>query len=217
MSPSAIRLWQLISPTLPIGTYSYSQGLERAVAHGWITDAAAAQTWIADLLAHALGHVDLPILSRLQTSLARHDSVAFYDWDKTLLAYRETRELRDQERAVGAALSRLLSELDIATPQDSLTYVGAYAVAANAWEIDPSDACRGYAWAWCENLVAAAIKLVPLGHSAGQRILLSLGNEIEDVVASAQRLDDLNIGSSAYGLAIASAQHETQYCRLFRS
>ena len=217
MTTSATRLWQLISPTLPIGTYSYSQGLESAVANGWLTDEATVQRWIADLLTHTLGHVDIPLLARLHASLVQHDQAAFTHWDTMLIACRETKELRDEERAVGAALTRLLAELDIATHKGPLTYVGAFAVAADAWEIDQAEAARGYAWAWCENQVAAAIKLVPLGHSAGQRVLLKLSDVIDNVARAALDLDDVDIGLSAHGLAIASAQHETQYSRLFRS
>lgn len=217
MSADAIRLWQLISPTLPIGTYSFSQGVESAVANGWITDEATAQRWITDLLAHTLGHVDIPVLARLHSSLALRDWPAFTHWDAMLIACRETKELRDEERAVGAALTRLLTELEVSTAACPQTYAGAFVVAGNAWGIDQVDACHGYAWAWCENLVAAAIKLVPLGHSAGQRILLKLGTKIPTVVQSAMNLDDGEIGLSAHGLAIASAQHEIQYSRLFRS
>jgi urease accessory protein len=102
-------------------------------------------------------------------------------------------------------------------PERRLPFASAFAVAAVAWSIPADDACAGYAWAWCEAQVAAAVKLVPLGHTAGQRTLLALGAEIPAVVEIAAACRDDDIGVSLPGLAIASALHETQYTRLFRS
>ena len=78
-------------------------------------------------------------------------------------------------------------------------------------------ALTAYVWSWLENQVLAAIKLVPLGQVAGQRLLLALGARIPRVVAIAMTLDDADLSTFAPGLCLASARHETQYSRLFRS
>ena len=118
---------------------------------------------------------------------------------------------------MGSALAQLLSNVGAEVPERRLPFASAFAVAAVDWSIAPEDACAGYAWAWCEAQVAAAVKLVPLGHTAGQRMLLALGLEIPAAIASATACQDDEIGASLPGLAIASALHETQYTRLFRS
>lgn len=215
---SELRLWQLISPSLPVGAYSYSQGLETAVDSGWVTDAASCCTWIDDLLSEVLSAVDLPLLARLHQCRSERDDGGFDRWNQRLIATRDTQELREQERAVGSALARLLRQLDVEIPTtEPLSHLAAFAAASVAWEIDVCAACRGFAWSWCEAQVAAAVRLVPLGHSAGQRILFQLGTRIDPAVERALALADDAIGASAPGLAIASCQHETQYSRLFRS
>jgi len=98
-----------------------------------------------------------------------------------------------------------------------VTYATAFSLAAFNWQVSRSDCCTGYVWAWCENQVNAAIKLVPLGQTAGQRMVSSLINEIPDLIETGMLLDDDEIGSTAVGLGIASANHESQYSRLFRS
>ena len=213
-----LRLWQLISPTLPIGSYSYSRGLEWVVNAGWVADETTAAQWIGDGMNHLLVPMDLALLGRLYQSRQSGRANDFKHWNSLLIAMRETDESRSEERTVGAALARLLGQLNLETPlADNLSFVGAFAVASVAWGIELPQACAGYAWSWCENQVAAAIKLVPIGHSAGQRILNGLGSEIDTAVVRALALEDDEIGFSAPGLAIASSLHETQYSRLFRS
>ena len=212
------RLWQLISPTLPVGSFSYSQGLEWVVNAGWITDEASAAEWIGDGLTHLLVPVDLALLCRLYRSRHARSDGDFNHWNQLLIAMRGTEESRNEERTVGAALARLLGHLEVGLPAtNDLSYVGAFAAAAVAWGIELRQACAGYAWAWCENQVAAAIKLVPRGHSDGQRILSVLVAEIDGAAARAMTLPNEEIGLSTPGLEIARSLHETQYSRLFRS
>ena len=210
-------LWRLISPLLPVGAFHHSQGLEPAVAGRWVHDEATARDWIEGLLGHAVAHVDLPILARVRRAWSERRVAEVERWDAVCRACRETRELRDEERNMGAALMRLLRELDEPAPARRLGFVAAFGVAAANARLPERDTAAGYAWAWCENQAAAAVRLVPLGQSAGQRILRHLGGRIEAVVESALGLADEDIGRSAPGLAIASALHETQYTRLFRS
>lgn len=217
MSTSYARLWQLISPTLPVGGFSYSQGLEQAVETGDVTDAASAADWIGGVLRHALAATDLPILARIHSAWLDGRTAAVLRWNDRLLAMRETAELRFEDRAMGNALARLLPTLGLAVPKHELSFAGAFAIATAQCEVDQVEAMSGYAWTWAELQVAAAVKLVPLGHSAGQKLLWDLGAELERVVAAAQAHDDAAIGLSLPGFALMSARHETQYTRLFRS
>src|SRR5690606_3111372 len=134
-----------------------------------------------------------------------------------LLAMRDTAELRFADRSMGDALARLLAGLGVRIPEGPWPFAGAFAFAAAAWGVPGGAAALGDAWSWCESQVAAAIKLVPLGHTAGQRVMLGRAAAIRAAVALALSLDDGEIGFGMPGLAIASARHETQYTRLFRS
>ncbi len=217
MSPSVVRLWQLISPTLPVGAYSYSQALEYVIHRNVVVDEAGVRQWIDDLLQHGLARLDLPILLRVHSAWSGGDANGVRRWSRELEARRETAELRFEDLAMGGALTQLLASLDEPVPERQLPFAAAFAVAAVDWSIPADDACAGYAWAWCEAQVAAAVKLVPLGHTAGQRILRDVGAGIAAAVSTAAALDDDAIGLGLPGLAIASALHETQYTRLFRS
>jgi urease accessory protein len=217
MSANVVRLWQLISPTLPIGAYSYSQALEYVIHAGHVADEAAVRRWTGDLLHHGLAYLDLPILARVHRAWSTGDVIAVRRWSRELEAMRETAELRFEDLSMGSALTQLLANLGEAVPERRLPFASAFAIACVNWSVPADDACAGYAWAWCEAQVAAAVKLVPLGHTAGQRVLLALGGEIEAAVASAATRTDAQIGLGLPGLAIASALHETQYTRLFRS
>lgn len=212
-----MRLWQLISPLLPVGAYHHSQGLEQAVAAGLVTDEGTAETWIGGLLDHALANLDLPVVARARHAWHCGDVAALQRWDALCLACRETSELRAEDRNMGAALTRLLRELGERTPPLRLGFAAAFGVAAANASLPKRDTLAGFAWAWCENQVTAAVKLVPLGHSVGQRMLKRLGGALDEVVGRAEEVADGDIGRAASGLAIASARHESQHTRLFRS
>jgi urease accessory protein len=217
MSISDTRLWQLISPALPVGGFGYSQGLEQAVEWGLVRNEQSAASWIGGILRHGIASTDLPLLKRIHAAWsigAQSTAVALSD---RLLAMRETNELRFEDRAMGQALARLMPTLGLEVPEATLSFAGAFAIATAQCGIGAREAMAGYAWAWAELQVAAAVKLVPLGHSAGQRLLWELGACLDDVVAAAAGLDEDRIGMSLPGVAIASARHETQYTRLFRS
>jgi len=217
MNASTLKLWQLISPALPVGAYSYSQALEYVHHAGVIRDEASLLTWLRDVLMHGIARLDLPVLWRVHRAWHEHDAVTVLRLSQELTARRETAELRFEDLAMGGALAQLLASLGEPLPARRLPFASAFAVACVNWSIPVEDACFGYAWAWCEAQVAAAVKLVPLGHTAGQRLLLALGREIPTAVATAAACGDDEIGLSLPGLAIASAMHETQYTRLFRS
>lgn len=221
-NPAPLRLWQLISPALPVGAYSYSQGLETVVEAGWVRGEQQALAWISGQLRHMLGALDLPVLLRMHQAWLNDDIESVRYWNRWLLAAREAAELRAEDGQMGASLRRLLPELGVdrarAWPEtETCGFALMFALAAAEWGISAEDAARGYAWAWCENQVAGAVKLIPLGQTAGQRTLLALAGEIPGIVARAASLDDDAIGQVAPAFAIACALHETQYTRLFRS
>ena len=205
------RLLQLASPTLPVGAYSYSGGLEAAVEAGVVKDAASAQQWIGDVLEFAVGRMEAPVLLRMMAGEIR-------SWNELFLASRETAELRAETLQMGYSLNRLLPELGLSALElEEISFPAAFAHAASAWKIDPNDALTAYLWSWTENQVMAAIKAVPLGQTDGQRILLALGSQIRQIVAEASSINYENLGNFAPGLAMLSSRHEAQYSRLFRS
>ena len=217
-----LRLLQLASPTLPIGGFTYSQGLEWAVEAGWVEDVQGLSDWLDGLIEDGLALLDLPILVRLRAACDRQDTGALSAWGQRLLAARETEELRTEERQRARALIILLQDLGLEEAsrwREVLRHCQAapFALATVRWGIPTRDTLLGYAWSWLENQVAAAVKLVPLGQTDGQRVQLSLAERLPAVVERAIRLDDDAIGAGAPALAIASARHETQYTRLFRS
>ncbi len=215
------RLWQLISPTLPIGAYTCSQGLEYAAEAGWVTDERAAREWILGIATEVLPRLDLPLLARMHRAWKGGECETAMAWNDRLLASRESRELLQEDLNLGQALLRLLPELEIPVPgklrQRPTAYATAFALAAAHASVALRPALSGYVWAWGENQVAAAIKLVPLGQSAGQRILLQLGRTLDGLVERALDCPVADLGMTAPGLGIASARHETQHTRLFRS
>lgn len=218
-----LRLLQLASPQLPVGAFAWSTGLEGAVEAGWIADHTDLADWLAGVLAGPYAHQELPVLARLHAAWTAGDEPAVVRWNAWLAATRETAELRAEDRALGRALARLLATLDLpeATPwagEASRTcFATLYALAAARWGVPAPAALQALAWAWVENQVIAATRLMPLGQSSAQRLLAGLMPAIDAAVAQALSLDDDALGCSAPGLALASCRHETQYTRLFRS
>lgn len=222
------RLLQLASPTLPVGAYSYSQGLESAVETGVVHDAASAQNWIADVLELSMASMEAPVLLRLIRAWAQADFAAVEYWNALFLASRETAELRAETVQMGYSLTRLLNELGESGEAvassfaqlhgiDEPAFPTAYACAAAHWRIESSPALIAYLWSWSENQVMAALKAVPLGQTDGQRSLLALGARLDTIAQTAAARTDNELGNFAPGLAMFSSRHETQYSRLFRS
>jgi urease accessory protein len=215
---SLVRLLQLASPALPVGAYSYSQGLEAAIEAGIVCDAADAEHWIAGVLEHALAPMEAPVFLRFCAAWRAGDAAAAARWNEIFLASRETAELRAETAQMGHSLARLLPEIGLgAVPLAEPSFPAAFAFAVAAWNIDPHEALVAYLWSWAENQVMAALKAVPLGQTEGQRLLVSLGGRLGEIALGAAKVDDESLGNFAPGLAILSARHETQYSRLFRS
>lgn len=219
---SELRLYQLISPSLPIGSFTYSQGLEWAIEAQWITDAPSLTHWLTSILTDSVVTLELPVLLRLLNAFKQSDEASVVRWTQWLIACRETAELRKEERQRGAALAKLLPNLGISMPDNLAIHIAksqltGFALAAHQWKIDAQKLCYGYCWSWLENIVLAGVKLIPLGQTDGQKIMFELAEKIPSAVEKAITLKDFDIHSSTPALAIASSRHETQYTRLFRS
>lgn len=217
-------LLQLASPALPIGAFSYSQGLEAAVETGQVHDVASAHGWIEqglDLVARG----DAVLLLRQCQAWADGDITRVTELNHTLLALRESAELRLETEQMGGSLARLARELEwgSATQREHLAtlrpiaLVTAYAYAATALAVAPANCLTAWLFSWVENQVAAAIKAVPLGQLGGQRILHGLRAQVAAVAERALAMADADICTFAPMLAVLSSRHETQYSRLFRS
>lgn len=217
-----LRLFQLISPSLPTGAFSYSQGLEWAVDCGWVKDRETLSDWLSSLLYNSLRELEIPVLKRLYDAVCNHDQTAFVEWRDFLVASRETRELRLEEFNRGRAMAVILAGMDPDLSEDWLAVarpcqVAGFAYAAAVWGIGCRESLLGYTWSWLENIVMAAIKLVPLGQTAGQVVLTGIAEHCSAVVDYGMHCSDEAIGGGCPALAIASSLHETQYTRLFRS
>jgi urease accessory protein len=220
-----VRLLQLASPALPIGAYSYSQGLESAAARGRVSDAASACAWIGDMLELVVAPGEAAMLWRILQAAGRGDASAMIEWNDTFRASRETAELRAETEQMGGSLVRLITDLGlhddaaraVARDMAPVTLPTAFALAARAFGVASEAALTAYVWSWLENQVLAAVKTIPLGQVAGQRLLLELGSRLPEALALARSIPDEDVSTFAPGLAIASSLHETQYSRLFRS
>jgi urease accessory protein len=228
---------------LPIGGYSHSHGLEAAIESKIVGDEASLLRWIRDLLEFSVGSFEAPCLLELSEAWADHDVDVVRRLNEEFLATRETAELRAASVQLGYSMRVLLAQLP-EFPARSLQALQsieepalpcAWSAAAAAWAIPAGDSLLAYLWSWAENQVLVAVKTLPLGQSAGQRVLQAVGSSMGSVTAAAavrcadgaDRADGAGRADSAGGasgrsnfapaLAILSSQHETQYSRLFRS
>jgi urease accessory protein len=225
MSYSLARLLQLASPALPVGAYSYSQGLEWAAEAGTVHDEASVAVWIEDLLREGVGQFEAPLLAQAIAAAAREEWAELHRLNAVFLASRESSELRNETLQMGHSLRVLLDVLPNVPPAclaavhaiEAPSFVTVWGAIAAAWKIPAHEAVTAYLWAWAENQVMAAVKIVPLGQAAGQRLLLRLGDSVTLVAEAALQLDEMAWSNFAPGFAIASCRHELQYTRLFRS
>jgi urease accessory protein len=217
----------LASPALPIGSFSYSHGLETAVECGLIRNEADADTWIADGLTEIVGRCDAPIVAfihrayRTDHSQPAPSEITY--WNSWFLASRESLELRRETEQMGWSLLRLANELNwvgsetIVNQLDPVAFPTVFAVTAAALNLSETTTLTAFCFSWLETQVTAAMKLVPLGQAAGHGILTRCRAKIPAVVASASNTTPMQISSFAPMLSILSARHENQYTRLFRS
>jgi urease accessory protein len=226
-SLALVRLLQLASPALPVGAYTYSQGLEQAADTGVVRDEAGARRWIGDGLTFVVARWEAPLVASLHRAWSAGDDATVGRLDLEFVASRETSELRAETLQMGHSLRRVLRELPAFASLerwpgrlDALAepaFPTAWSAAAAAWEVAERDAVVAYLWSWLENQAMAAIKCVPLGQSAGQRLLADLGARLPALAEEACGLHEPAFANFAPGAAITCAAHETQYSRLFRS
>jgi urease accessory protein len=220
-----LRLLQLASPALPVGAFAYSQGLEAAIHAGLVHDEPSATAWILGLLRETLAYQELPIFARVYRAATAGQPEVVRQWNDVLFAMRASAELQMEDRHLGLALARILQTLDIpspfpaATPHWPPTFTALFAVASahRPGAAELASAMHAFAFAWAEAQASAAVRLVPLGQSAGVRLLAQAAPVIAAAVDVGLELDDDALGASAPTQAILSAAHETQYSRLFRS
>ena len=220
-----LHLLQLASPSLPVGAYSYSQGLETAMDRGLVHDERSARLWIGDMLEEVVARFEAQVTWRLIHAFTAHDNEAITYWTDYFIASRDSAEFRAETIQMGYSLSKLVAEL---VPDDKplLTLLGqtteipfptALAAATVALQIPAEQALLGTLFSWTENQVIACVKSVPLGQVAGQRLLLSLAPAIEAAAITARMLADDELSNWSPGLSLLSMQHEVQYSRLYRS
>ena len=226
-----LQLIWLASPALPIGGFSYSEGMESAIDAQSVTDEESAARWLLDQLQLALARSDLAIAAQAIQAWRDEDLARIEELDAWVLQTRESSEMRQQTEQMGRSLMEWMkivrpALLDDIWPQPVegapptrpfLTYPVAFALAASVTAAPVRDCLLALAFGWAENMVQATLKSVPLGQSAGQRILGRLALEIPAAVDTALSLQDADRQAFSPMLAILSARHETQYSRLFRS
>ncbi len=224
LDASLMQLMWLASPALPIGGFSYSEVLEAAVDSGHASTEALAAAWLQDQLHLSLARSDLPVIAQAIAAWRAQDHASIARLNAWVLQTRESHELRAQAEQMGRSLLEWLRNHTTATPDDIAllaamdpSYPMAFALAASGTGAPVRACLLAYAFGWAENLTQAAIKSVPLGQSAGQRILSALTAQIPATVEHALALLPGQEQAFSPMLAILSAQHEVQYSRLFRS
>nr|WP_315493668.1 urease accessory UreF family protein [uncultured Rhodoferax sp.] len=224
LDSSLMQLMWLASPALPIGGFSYSECLEAAVDTARAATESEASGWLVDQLQLTLARSDLPAVAQGIAAWRVGDMARVAQLNAWVLQTRESAELRAQTEQMGKSLLEWLKNHTTATPaqiavlaRQEPTYPIAYALAASATQAPVRECLLAYAFGWAENMTQAAIKSVPLGQSAGQRILSALTAQIPAAVDHALAVTDESRQAFAPMLAILSSQHEVQYSRLFRS
>jgi urease accessory protein len=217
-----MRLLQLASSALPVGAYSYSEGLEYLVDSGKVNNSDRLQHWLTQELHYGSIRMEAAILVRAYQAIACQDIDTLWYWNDWLSATRETEELRHQSWQMGQSLVRLMQNLqpslDLSLEKDkNYNFAIAFAIAAERWQIDLETTAIGYLYSWASNLIGAGVKLIPLGQTAGQQMLLDLQPHIADTAREAMHLADDELEACTWGLSLASMAHEIQYARLFRS
>jgi urease accessory protein len=222
-SQQLLRLLQLASPLLPVGGYSYSEGLESLISQVKIDDQSTLQTWLDQELQAGAIRLETAIMDRAYLASSPFNRERLNHWNNWLTAARETEELRLQSWQMGGSLIKLALEL---TPgiQDSIQsiehpchYAIAFGITAQSWQIDRRPAILAYIHSWVANQIGVGVKLIPLGQTAGQKILWQLQESIDLLSQTLLVLDDEDLYVCSWGSSLASMQHETLYSRLFRS
>lgn len=222
-STSLLYLLQLASPALPVGAYSYSEGIETLVDRQIITDSKGLKHWLERELELGAIRVEVAIALRAYRATQNNDLSLLLYWNSWLSAARETEELRNQSWQMGSALSRLIAKICpeteplLSTIGNSCNYAVAFGIAAAGFALDERSLLLGYLHSWAINLVGVGVKLIPLGQTQGQQLTIDLQRAIVAATQEIITLEDGDLSSWGWGLSLASMAHETLYSRLFRS
>lgn len=225
-SSTLLSLIRLASPSLPVGGFSYSEGLEAAVDAGRVHDEASAGDWLLQQLELVHARADAPAVVRAARAWRSTDATAAAAVNAWVLATRESHELRRQTEQMGRSLAEWLKNSEhagdpriatLAALAPAPSWPVAFGLAALLAGADDEALLLAHGFGWCENMVQAAMKAVPLGQAAAQRMLSRLAAALPATVAQALARADGQAQAFAPMLAILSARHETQYSRLFRS
>ncbi|NEO66295.1 MAG: urease accessory protein UreF [Moorea sp. SIO4G2] len=238
---SLLNLLQLASPVLPVGAYGYSEGLETLVDIGVIHNQTTLHQWLEHQLCYGAIRLEAYVMVRAYESYGKGDLDGLNYWNAWVSAAKETSELRSQSWQMGNSLMRLLldlhppsetivettdvtSEQNVICLQDVASAVGkpcnyaiAFGIGAAHWQIDITATVLGYLHSWASNVIGAGVKLIPLGQTVGQQLLLALNHRLTLTTEDVLTLADEKLSSCGWGLALASMAHQTQYTRLFRS
>lgn len=222
-----LRLLHLASPGLPVGAYSYSQGLESAIDLGLVHDEGSALAWIGDVLELSVARLEAPVFCRLYAAWNDGDTSAVTQWSSWFIASRDSAEMRAETVQMGYSLARLLRDLFPADPRTrhlpetvseaALPYPAAMAAACVILATPLAASLHACLFSWAENQVLASLKAVPLGQAAGQRMLFALEPAILAAAQTALALEDDELSNWTPGLSLMSMRHETQHSRIFRS
>ena len=226
-TPALLQLIWLASPALPVGGFSYSEGLEAAIDHGLVHDEASCTRWLTDQLLLTQARGDMAAIAQAVPAWQAMDTQRLQQLNTWVLATRESSEMRLQTLQMGRSMLEWLRSLQDHSPASPPalqclaalppTYPLSYALALACTQAPLEQALQAYAFGWAENMTQAALKAVPLGQSSGQRMLATLARTIPDAVQTARSLADETRQAFSPMLAILSSRHETQYSRLFRS
>jgi urease accessory protein len=215
----------------PVGAYSYSEGIESLVETGTINSESSLRNWLQDSLQFGAIRVEAAVAVRAFRAAIIGDLEALSYWNAWATAAKETEELRSQSWQMGRTLVKLLLDLrsptasQLTTPIKELVescgnpcnFAIAFGITCASWQIEEEVAVLGYLYSWATNLASAGVKLIPLGQTSGQQLLLDLHSQITCTAQEVLKLEDDDLGTCSWGLALASMAHETQYTRLFRS
>jgi urease accessory protein len=230
-----LRLLQITSPALPVGAYSYSEGIEYLCSLGTIQTENDLFDWLKREMQFGFITNEAAIAIRAHQAMLKHDLVALSYWNSWLSATRETEEIRLASWQMGQSLLKLWRQLDdqqlsysllidevLPTAKDNAmgqgcNYAIAFGIVAASLEIDVINTAIGYIYSWVSNLVSAAVRSVPFGQTSGQQIIFRLSTDILQSSQFALQRSDDQLEWCGWGTSLASANHETQYSRLFRS
>jgi urease accessory protein len=225
-----LRILQLASPSLPVGAYSYSEGIEWLCDRGIITDMTSLKLWLDRELIGGSIRIDGAVLVRIYQSFLAEDIKQVNYWNAWLSAQRETEELRNQSWQMGLSLYSLLCQISSDRLLQEFTsiqsnsrfnnqcnFITALGLTAVCWQIPIQEALQVYLFGWLANLISAGLRTIPLGQTQGQQLTWQFQDRINDVASEILELRDEDMECCSMGLSLASMQHETQYSRLFRS